>query len=118
MHSIPNGCGIKYKVVNDKNNNIIISGEFKIRENENYGLNDELHSAIIMVVTTPTSFYSFNPFQDIIIFSDDVDVKNGFISSGFNVNFSEVVSGMKDVRFNVLITLGDYMSNIEKITIN
>ncbi len=64
-----------------------------------------------MVVTTPTSFYSFNPF-------DDVDVKNGFISSGFNVNFSEVVSGMKDVRFNVLITLGDYMSNIEKITIN
>lgn len=110
-------CGIEYQLLNNPDGSIIVSGSFKIKEKEIYNLHDKLQSAIVMVITTPTAFYSFNPFKDTIVFSDDVHKKGGFITGNFNINLSEIIFEMKDIRYNVLLTIGQYMSNIEKITL-
>lgn len=108
-------CGIGYELTTNEEDNIIIKGMYKIKEDEEYGLHNKLHSAIVMDITTPTSFSSTNPFQDIIIFSDDVQHTDGFINGVFFINISQVIQDMPDVHFNVLFSMGKYLSNIETI---
>lgn len=108
-------CGIGYALTKNEEGDIIVSGMFKIKENEDYELHQMLHSAIVMVITAPSSFFSSNPFQKIIIFSDDVKHKDGYISGLFNINLSQVIQDMEGVQFNILFSFGKYLSNIECI---
>ncbi|MFK5856886.1 MAG: hypothetical protein QM503_12210 [Bacteroidota bacterium] len=111
-------CGIKYQIINNPDGSVVVSGNFKIKEKEIYNIHSKRQSAIVMVITTPTSFYSFNPFKETIIFSDDVQKDDGYITGNFNINLSEIILDMKDIRYNILLTIGQYMSNIEKIIKN
>lgn len=86
--------GIYFILEKDKLGNYIASGRYKINENATDGLSQKLHSAIVMIITTPGSFYSFNPFKETIVFSDDIKRDGEYIIGAFNVNVSEVINDM------------------------
>ena len=109
--------GIGYKIKEDDTGNILISGMFRVKESDDYKRGDNLHASIVMVVTTPISYLSVNPFKGIIMFEDDLCYEYGDISGTFNIDFSSVIKEMADKRFNVLFSIGKYLSNIEAVVL-
>jgi hypothetical protein len=98
--------GIGYKV-KENAGRILISGMFRVKEGEEYKRGDNLHAAMVMVVTTP--------IKGIITFEDDLVYKSGTISGTLDIDFSSVIEHMEDKRFNILLSIGKHLSNIETV---
>lgn len=113
-----NQYGISFKLKKNQDVGYVISGKFKIQKNEKYDLHRKLQASIVMVITTPVSFFSSNPFHETFIFKDDVKYSEHYISGSFNINISQVIQDMQAMRFNILFSMGEYLSNIEKIVID
>ena len=72
---------------------------------------------IILVVTRGTNYQSTTPFKDVIVFNDDIKIKNNKCSGFFNVNIFEHIKFDGAGDYYILCSLGVITSNVLKISI-
>ncbi len=117
MENIAEPYGISYELQEDETGALFISGTFRVEEGEEFRRGDNLHAALVMVVTAPSSFISVNPLRGVVVFEDDLYYSHGAISGAFHVNLTAFIQSLEDKRFNVLFSLGRHLSRIETITL-
>ncbi|VAW59611.1 hypothetical protein MNBD_GAMMA08-2633 [hydrothermal vent metagenome] len=112
-----NEYGIKFDYTIE-NNEVMIKGEFKIPENGNYNLKDILQKSIVMSLMYNTNYSVFRPFENIVIFKDDVNIMDNVIKGFFNFNLTPIINDTGVDIYYVLFSMGPYLSDIKMINLS
>lgn len=104
--------GIQFDL-EEKAGEVVAKGIFRIKESEDYALEEHLYGAIVLAITTPTAFLTVNPFQDVVAFEDDIGRTNGKIVGEFNISISRAIKNFADDKYFVMLSLGAYLSPIK-----
>lgn len=103
---------------NNEEKKILIKGGFNIPLNGGFNIANKLHQAIVMIVTFGGVEFVIRPYEDFIIFLDDVKLIDSNIHGSFDIDIMQYLNYQKYGTYYILFSLGPYLSNLEKIVRN
>ena len=96
----------------------LITGKFSIDVDDDDTNNPaEILKNIICVVTRTENYQSFTPFQDVVVFSDDVIIDKNIISGVFSFDMMNFLKFSGSGEYYILCSIYSNLSNIIKIKI-
>ncbi|MDH5445571.1 MAG: hypothetical protein OEY52_08425 [Gammaproteobacteria bacterium] len=85
------------------------------------GIPDEpskIPNHIAMVVMHYTSYTSCKPFYEIVMFEDDVTFTDGYCEGRFRLNVMQHIPFEDKGEYEIIVSLGVYLSDIIKVTVS
>lgn len=73
---------------------------------------------VVLVVTRSGNYQSLTPFQEVVVFADDVRDEGEVCSAFFNINVMDHIRFDGEGDYYILCSLGTYVSNIVKVTVS
>ena len=73
---------------------------------------------IAMVVTRSDNYMPLKPFCDMVVFEDDVKDDGKCAAGNFSLNVFDHISFKEGGDYYILCSLGNYLSNIVKVTVS
>lgn len=73
---------------------------------------------IVLVVTRSGSYAATKPFKNIVVFEDDVKDVDDYAIGQFNLNVFEHIQFNGAGDYYILCSIGNYLSNIVKVTVS
>lgn len=99
---------------------ILVRGKFRVPYAKDgvpeQGLQTLKH--VVLVVTRSGNYQSLTPFQEVVVFEDDVREEGGGCSAFFNINVMDHIRFDGEGDYYILCSLGTYTSNIIKVTVS
>ena len=72
---------------------------------------------IVLVVTRSGNYQAMKPFRDMVVFEDDVKDDGKNAAGNFNFNVFDHIPFKEGGDYYILCSLGNYLSNIIKVTV-
>ncbi|MCP4486773.1 MAG: hypothetical protein GY820_05555 [Gammaproteobacteria bacterium] len=72
---------------------------------------------IVLVVTRSGNYQSVTPFREVVVFKDDVQDSGNSCSGAFNIDLLDHIQFSGEGDYYCLCSIGNYLSNIVKITV-
>ena len=96
---------------------LVISGEFNITNNEKsiQSKNSDILKHIILVVTRSGNYQSVTPFNDVIVFNDDVNIEEDVVTGTFKILLSDHINFSGEGDYFIFCSLGTFLSNTIEI---
>ena len=102
------------EVSSNEDDQILVSGKFNINYQADCLSVDsaEVLKHIVLVVTRSANYQALTPFQDVIVFDDDVTETEEGCSGSFNFNLFDKIGFDGSGDYYILCSLGTVTSNI------
>jgi hypothetical protein len=98
---------------------ILLRGKFSVACGKN-GVPEEPKRALkhlVMVVTRSGNYQALTPFREVVVFDDDVKVHDNLCSASFHISVMDHIGFDGPGDYYILCSLGEHLSNIEKVTL-
>lgn len=99
---------------------IIVRGKFRVACGQ-HGVPDqgaETLKHIVLVTTRSGNYQALTPFQEVVVFADDVQQDGDVCSAFFNIDVMDHIAFEGEGDYYILCSLGMHTSNIIKVTVN
>lgn len=100
-------------------NALILRGKFEVCYDQNSisAQGAQVLKRIILVVTRSGNYQALAPFEETVVFDDDVKERKGGCSGQFNIKIMDHIDFGGEGDYYILCSFGTLLSNIVKITV-
>lgn len=99
---------------------IIVRGKFRVVCGQ-HGVPEqgvETLKHVVLVTTRSGNYQALTPFQEVVVFADDVQQEGDICSAFFNIDVMDHIAFDGEGDYYILCSLGTHTSNIVKVSVS
>lgn len=119
VDNVEHGITINAKLQCQESEGILVRGEYKVPYADESVPNQAtlMPKHIVLVVTRSGNYQAIKPFREMVVFEDDVKDDGKCAAGNFNLNVFHHIQFDGGGDYYILCSLGNYLSNILKVTV-